>query len=613
MTWKDLLPPGLLALGTGALGALTWTDAVQAADSGEMIAAACNLGVPHPPGYPLYVLAGHAFCALPLSTPAGRLGLMSLASGMVAVLLTYAIVARITANRWAAVMAGLTLATGATFWRYESLAEVFALNAALSLAVVHLSLRASGAGTPREHLLRSAAVGLACGLALSNHHSSVLVMPLAAVAVLLPWRSAPLAAARIGASLAGLFAGLAPYLHLALADPARRPRWGDTSTLAGFAHHVLRRDYGTFSLALDRPPAPLVNVAHFVRHVPGQTAFVLWIAALLGMAALLRRGLCRTRSGPLRDLRPDASIALAVLPILAGPAFFSMFNLDAEGMGGQLTERFHILPIALVAVCAGVGLAAVDAAWLGERALRTRSLAWRGAAIAAVALFALHSLGRADASRSFAVEDHALNSLASVERDAVVLGVGDVQLFGKIYVQQMLRVRPDVSYVDVRLLLYPWYVAQKKQERPPFPYEFTPGNVDTLGLIRRELDAGTPVYLAVAYNDKVMKAFGGYPVGPLFRLLPQGTLPPTPPGLAELNRRLFARFAHRGLPPDPALDPASARLLETYAQTWRSVAIALHRGGDEDGSRRALGEAAKWAPWLPPPRWLAGAGKGKTP
>ncbi|MDD5309138.1 MAG: DUF2723 domain-containing protein, partial [Deltaproteobacteria bacterium] len=169
-----------LALGTGALYALTWTDAVQAADSGEMIAAACNLGVPHPPGYPLYVLLGHGFCGLPLSTPAGRVGLLSLTSAVAAVLLVYAVVARLTANRSAAAVAALTLATGATFWRYASLAEVFALNAALSLAVVYVSLRASDAGTPRAHLVWSAAVGLAAGLALTNHHSSVLIMPLAA-------------------------------------------------------------------------------------------------------------------------------------------------------------------------------------------------------------------------------------------------------------------------------------------------------------------------------------------------------------------------------------------------------------------------------------------------
>ncbi|MBW2731741.1 MAG: DUF2723 domain-containing protein, partial [Deltaproteobacteria bacterium] len=47
---------GGAALLTGALFLSTWTSAIQVADSGEVVAVACNLGVAHPPGYPLYTL-----------------------------------------------------------------------------------------------------------------------------------------------------------------------------------------------------------------------------------------------------------------------------------------------------------------------------------------------------------------------------------------------------------------------------------------------------------------------------------------------------------------------------------------------------------------------------
>jgi hypothetical protein len=46
-------------------------------DSGEMIAASWNLGLPHPPGYPLFNLLGHLFSRLPVGTVAFRFGLMS--------------------------------------------------------------------------------------------------------------------------------------------------------------------------------------------------------------------------------------------------------------------------------------------------------------------------------------------------------------------------------------------------------------------------------------------------------------------------------------------------------------------------------------------------------
>ncbi len=46
-------------------------------DSGEMAAASYQLGLPHPPGYPLFCLIGRLTCLLPLGTPAFRLNLLS--------------------------------------------------------------------------------------------------------------------------------------------------------------------------------------------------------------------------------------------------------------------------------------------------------------------------------------------------------------------------------------------------------------------------------------------------------------------------------------------------------------------------------------------------------
>src|SRR5690242_14494689 len=50
---------------------------LMADDSGEMAAAACNLGLPHPPGYPFFNLLGHLICQIPLGTFAFRLNLFS--------------------------------------------------------------------------------------------------------------------------------------------------------------------------------------------------------------------------------------------------------------------------------------------------------------------------------------------------------------------------------------------------------------------------------------------------------------------------------------------------------------------------------------------------------
>jgi hypothetical protein len=599
---RPWLAPLLVAvIGLGLFGS-TWTDAVQAADSGELVTAACNLGVAHPPGYPLYTLLGHGFCALPWSTPAGRVGALSVIAGVWALLMVYATVLLLTRNRWAAAVAALTLATGSIFWRQASLAEVFVLNAALAATVVYTALRAAA----HHHLGWSALAGLSAGLALCNHHSSAVVLPLVLLAVARPqptWRAA---ASRTLLCALGFAVGLLPYLQLVLADPQAAPRWGDPSTLGGLVHHVLRRDYGTLSLAISGGGTPLSNLWHYVARVPSQTAWLLWPLSLLGMVALVARAREGRPLGRALDpggLRRDLGPLLAVLPLLAGPCFMLLFNIDPVGIGGQVTRRFFILPNTLLAICLGVGLAAVDLAWL-QRRVAGRAGLWRGAAWGVVGLAAMLSYGRADVSKAYTIEDYGRNALSVAERGALILGAGDVRTFSTLYAQQELKVRPDVHYVDVHMLLYPWYVDAQRRQRPGFSYRHQKGNVNTIKLIHTEMRRGVPVYLAIDYNRKVMTAYGGYPVGPLFRLVPPGQPTPSPAEVQRLNRRVFRGLLRRGRTPDPKSDPWAASLLEAYARTWRSVARALFGMGDRRGALKALYAAHRWAPWLAIPDWF---------
>jgi dolichyl-phosphate-mannose-protein mannosyltransferase len=599
---RPWLTPLLVAVIGLGLFVSTWTDAVQAADSGEVITAACNLGVAHPPGYPLHTLLGHGICALPWSTPAGRVGALSVLAGVWALLMVYATVMLLTRNRWAAAVAALTLAAGSIFWRQSSLAGVSVLNAALAATVVYTAIRAAA----HQHLGWSALAGLCSGLALSHHHSSAVVLPLVLLAVARPRPSWRAAALRTLLCALGLAVGLLPYLQLVLADPQVTPRWGDPSTLGGLIHHVLRRDYGTLSFTISGGGTPLSNLWHYISRVPSQTAWLLWPLALLGMATLAahaQKGRPLARALEPGELRRDLGPLLALLPVLAGPGFMLLFNIDPVGIGGQVMRRFFILPNTLLAICLGVGLAAVDLAWLQRRVVGRAGL-WRGAAWVVVGLAALLSYSRADVSKAYTVEDYARNALSVAERGALILGAGDVRTFSTLYAQQMLRARPDVHYVDVHMLLYPWYVDAQRRRRPEFSYRYQKGNVNTIGLIHAEMRRGVPVYLATDYNQKVMSAYGGYPVGPLFRLVPPGHPTPSPAEVQRVNRRVFRGLLRRGRPPDPDTDPWAANLLEAYARTWRSVARALYSTGDRRGALKALYKAQRWAPWLAVPEWF---------
>jgi hypothetical protein len=72
--WTPCLGLALAALGVYLL---TLCPTVAGGDSGELIAAAFEPGIAHPPGYPLYVLGGKLFTLLPWGTVAWRVNLFS--------------------------------------------------------------------------------------------------------------------------------------------------------------------------------------------------------------------------------------------------------------------------------------------------------------------------------------------------------------------------------------------------------------------------------------------------------------------------------------------------------------------------------------------------------
>jgi hypothetical protein len=72
-------------------------------DSAEFVAAAHTLGIPHPPGYPLYSIVGHLFSYLP-GDPAWTINLLSAVSAALTVGLSYYVVRRLGARPSGAVV-----------------------------------------------------------------------------------------------------------------------------------------------------------------------------------------------------------------------------------------------------------------------------------------------------------------------------------------------------------------------------------------------------------------------------------------------------------------------------------------------------------------------------
>jgi hypothetical protein len=99
---------------------LTLAPSVAMWDTGEYMAAAKVLGIPHPPGNPFFMLLGHAFASLPIPVSyAEKINILAaLCSALSAgfwFLITERIVARWIVEKWQRlVVAGLATLIGAT-------------------------------------------------------------------------------------------------------------------------------------------------------------------------------------------------------------------------------------------------------------------------------------------------------------------------------------------------------------------------------------------------------------------------------------------------------------------------------------------------------------------
>jgi len=182
-------------------------------DWAEMQWIPARLGIPHPTGYPLYVLLGKAFSLIPVGSLGIRAELLSAVAAAGAAGTAVLIAVRLGVRPVIAMAAGLSLAVTGELWLEATYSEMNGLHLFLMAAILHRALvwRAER----RDRDLRLGA--LLVGLSLSNHLLAVTVVPFIVLFVLVDARSRLRERPALLVQAAGLVVlGLTPYLFLPL-------------------------------------------------------------------------------------------------------------------------------------------------------------------------------------------------------------------------------------------------------------------------------------------------------------------------------------------------------------------------------------------------------------
>jgi len=171
----------------------TMAPTVSLWDCGEFIATSIIMGVPHPPGTPLYLLISNFFSQIPLLNDMGaRVNLVSPLASALSIMLLYMIIVqliKIFTNRdslsiySSALIGALTFAITDSQWFNAVEAEVYALSTFFTAIVVWLILKWASKFESGNHVKYLILISYFIGLAIGIHLLNLLAIPFIALII----------------------------------------------------------------------------------------------------------------------------------------------------------------------------------------------------------------------------------------------------------------------------------------------------------------------------------------------------------------------------------------------------------------------------------------------
>ena len=323
-------------------------------DTGEMQVAPYILGIPHPTGFPAFMLLGWLFSHIePLGTVAWRMNAFCALLIASVVLMVRQLALELGANRLAALAASLVFAFGALVWNKASHADVHAL----ALAFATMTLLASARFIVRRERRWLYCAAVAYGLGLATHPNVVWTGPALLIALGVELRRSPRAVLiAVGLAVAPLLIyAYLPIRSFVIAssgvDPANQAPFNgvgemiwDTNhprTLDGFITEVFATQFAASSF-LDWPwrlSTYDAAIPFWFSRAPGELTVATIVLAAVGLL------------GALREMRPMALATAAVfLGAFATVPFAAVF---APVEGGDVA-RYLLLSFAATCVLAAL-------------------------------------------------------------------------------------------------------------------------------------------------------------------------------------------------------------------------------------------------------------------
>lgn len=615
----------LVAVAALSVYVVTLAPSVSFWDSGEFIAASHILGVPHPPGTPLYVLIGRIFSAAVGGTVPIRVNLLSAIPGALAVLFLYLSLLSVgrpmlprnrdrtdrALLRVGAAAGSLLAAFGATCWTNAIEAEVYALSLFVITFCLWILLRWQERGDDATDRTPILLVSYVLALSIGVHLGTYLALPAFTLFLFAVDRNIFRDSRLIGLVLFFTLLGLTVHFFLPIRshlNPAIDE--ANPETRQAFMDFMLRKQY--------KPNNPLVRQADWAfqfrmywGYFRDQYGAVIPLLGVAGMAFHFRRA---RKTFPL----------YAVLFLIT--SFFLIFYMNFTDHEVRDRDYFFAPSFFLWGGWAGLG-GAFLIRWLlgkGKRfglpekpVLLVLSLLLLAVPVS-VAARHWHTHDRRG---NLIAHDYAHNILTALGRDAILFTNGDNDTFPLWYIQEVEGFRKDVRVVNLALLNTAWYIWQLKHLDPKVPFGYTDREIEDLRPYRtregeivyvkdlaiRELVNENawkrPIYFAVTIADLMgldeQKRLGLE--GLVFRLSEEEREQLV--DVAKCEENLWSVYRYRGILDESGdLDEKISRnanqkkLISNYSVAFSRLAVQQRNDGNYEEAIRAMEVAGNITP-----------------
>lgn len=499
-------------------------------DSGDLIASAYLLGIPHPTGYPLFCILGWIWSHLiPLGSVAWRMNAFSAFFGSLAAAVTVRAMWRSfdlfpresiekipgSLRALASVSCGFLLAFSSYIWEQSVVTEVYTLNLFLTGCIFWIltelmagPLNSTSEGekiwmSKRRRLVIT--LGLLEGLALTNHLTSIFNIP-AILLVLIAGNT------RISVrdTIAGIISFILPlflYLYLPVRSMMDPPLdWGNPETLDNFLWVITGRQFKMLMFSM--LPYQMLHQITTYNTLGTELGLIGAIAAGLGICRLL---LSKTR---------HVLVLLGITLILTFSGLFyltSYYIWDPEG---------YLLPM-ILASAMWAGWSLVLLVELPDKLIRFGKFLAVVLLIAAPVSSLVSHYADVDLSGNYDAVNYGVESFESFDENALVIEIRYERAFTLWYYREVEYAdeRDDVAVIFIEHALFDWgleLLGRKYPdlELPDVPLTGGEKDADTAAWLVEHNILNRPVYIGAIVDDLVERGYRFEAVGLIYRIYP---------------------------------------------------------------------------------------------